>query len=73
MVQLDLDESLESQGPFDVIIHKLTDQIARSQSGSRDAQHNIDRFQVRTDIIVLLVCRHCSFGRFGFSILTQFV
>jgi len=46
LFQLDLDEPLEQQGPFDVIIHKLTDQIARSQSGCREAQQNIDRFQV---------------------------
>ena len=53
--QLDLDEPLEEQGPFDVIIHKLTDQIARSQSGCREAQQNIDRFQVVICMITFVI------------------
>jgi len=51
LFQLDLDKPLEQQGPFDVIIHKLTDQISRSQSGCREAQQNIDRFQVVTAVL----------------------
>lgn len=45
-LQLDLNKPLELQGPFDIILHKLTDQISRSQGGCADAQQQIDRFQV---------------------------
>ena len=47
--QLDLDRPIEQQGPFDVILHKLTDQIARSQCDDVIAQQQIDRFQVDFD------------------------
>jgi len=57
LVKIDLDQALESQGPFDIIIHKLTDQIARSQTGCTDAQLQIDRFQdyvaSNSDVIVV--------------------
>lgn len=46
ILKLDLDQSLDDQGPFDVILHKLTDQIARSEEGCQVAQKQIERFQV---------------------------
>lgn len=45
ILKLDLDQSLDDQGPFDVILHKLTDQIARSEEGCQVAQKQIERFQ----------------------------
>lgn len=37
LVKIDLSKSLESQGPFDVILHKLTDHIARAHQGNQEA------------------------------------
>lgn len=45
ILKLDLDRPLDEQGPFDVILHKLTDQIARSEEGCQVAQKQIEGFQ----------------------------
>lgn len=45
ILKLDLDRPLDDQGPFDVILHKLTDQIARSEEGCQVAQKQIEGFQ----------------------------
>lgn len=45
IVKLDLDHPLEDQGPFDIILHKLTDQIARCEEGCQIAMKQIDRFK----------------------------
>jgi inositol-1,3,4-trisphosphate 5/6-kinase/inositol-tetrakisphosphate 1-kinase len=46
IIKLDLDESFEEQGPFDLIFHKLTDQISRSELGCSDAFKQIERFKM---------------------------
>ncbi len=33
-----MDKPLEEQGPFDCILHKLTDYIAQAESGDHDAE-----------------------------------
>ncbi|KAI0237554.1 hypothetical protein LSAT2_011866 [Lamellibrachia satsuma] len=38
MVKLDLDRSLEEQGPFDLIMHKLTDQIGKGKQRKQHCQ-----------------------------------
>jgi hypothetical protein len=45
-LQLNFDEPLEAQGPFDIILHKLTDQLARTQEGSQEAVKHIDMVRV---------------------------
>lgn len=45
--QIDFDRPLDQQGPFSVILHKLTDQMARVQDGSMT---HIDMFQV--DLVI---------------------
>lgn len=46
LVKIDFDQPLEAQGPFSVIIHKLTDQMTASTDGARNKiqvfQHYID-------------------------------
>ncbi|KAK2190640.1 hypothetical protein NP493_72g02015 [Ridgeia piscesae] len=42
--QLDLDRSLADQGPFDLILHKLTDQIAKANQGNNIAKSRVERF-----------------------------
>ena len=44
--QLNFDLPLEQQGPFDVILHKLTDQIARSPDGSPLTVKHMEAVQV---------------------------
>ena len=44
--QLDLDRSLADQGPFDLILHKLTDQIAKANQGNNIAKSRVERFCV---------------------------
>ena len=44
--QLDLDGSLEDQGPFDLILHKMTDQIGKANQGNNIAKSRVQRFCV---------------------------
>jgi len=41
LVQLDLQQPLEQQGPFTVILHKLTDYIIKAERGDAEAKHII--------------------------------
>jgi inositol-1,3,4-trisphosphate 5/6-kinase/inositol-tetrakisphosphate 1-kinase len=45
LVKIDFDRPLDEQGPFSVILHKLTDQMSRVQDGSMT---HIDIFQLYT-------------------------
>ena len=54
-VQLDLDSSLEEQGPFDLIFHKLTDQLAKAQQGNTKARKQIERFHVSV-LCITIIC-----------------
>jgi len=46
MVKMDLDQSLESQGPFDCIVHKVSEEMARSKAGDVDSRRRIETFEV---------------------------
>lgn len=48
IVHVDLDDSISSQGSFDLIVHKLTDLIAAATKGHLDAQRQLDNFQQYT-------------------------
>lgn len=48
--QIDLTQPLEPQGPFDVIIHKLSDIIVEAERDSKSQQMLAD-FQVRLQLI----------------------
>lgn len=39
VVKIDLERSLDEQGPFDVVLHKLSDYLAKAVLGDRQAQH----------------------------------
>lgn len=43
--QIDLSQPMESQGPFDIIIHKLSDVIVEAEHDSQSRQL-LDNFQV---------------------------
>ncbi|XP_028808884.1 inositol-tetrakisphosphate 1-kinase isoform X2 [Denticeps clupeoides] len=45
MIQLDLCQPLEDQGPLDVIIHKLTDQIVDADHNDSESQLMVQSFQ----------------------------
>ncbi|KAG8232803.1 hypothetical protein J437_LFUL007957, partial [Ladona fulva] len=45
LVKIDLSYPLEDQGPFSVIIHKLTDVIAKAMQGDQNAYETIQRFE----------------------------
>jgi len=55
--QINFDEPLDSQGPFDVILHKLTDQLARTQDGSQEAVRHIEVVQV-TKLLFVSFCKN---------------
>ena len=44
--QLDLTQPLESQGPFDAIVHKVTDILAKADNGNATARQYIHNIQV---------------------------
>ncbi|SAM03294.1 hypothetical protein [Absidia glauca] len=44
IVQMDLSRSLESQGPVDAIVHKMTDVVGKMRRGDAEAQVQCDRF-----------------------------
>ena len=48
LFQLDLSRSLDEQGPFDAILHKLTDLIAKAQHGNQNAKKEMARLEVCT-------------------------
>jgi len=48
IVHVDLDDSIASQGNFDLIVHKLTDLIAAATKGHVDAQRQLDNFEQYT-------------------------
>lgn len=48
---MDLLQRLEDQGPYDLIIHKLTDVITRAQDGDNKAQQMMSNLQVRTHTV----------------------
>jgi len=45
LVKIDLSQPLEGQGPFDAIIHKLTDIIAKADNGSVKDQKYIEKVE----------------------------
>jgi inositol-1,3,4-trisphosphate 5/6-kinase/inositol-tetrakisphosphate 1-kinase len=45
MVKLNLDQPLDQQGPFHLILHKITDQLARTQDGSQTVMKQIEAVQ----------------------------
>ena len=46
LVFLDLDKSLEQQGPFGAIVHKVSDEIAKADQGDVAASRRIRAFEV---------------------------
>ena len=42
-----MDRPLEEQGPFDLIIQKLTDYMAAAIDGSQDAMKTLKRLEVK--------------------------
>jgi len=42
---INLNESIESQGPYDCIIHKITDLIAKANSGDEVVQKQVENFK----------------------------
>lgn len=55
-----LDQDLDSQGPFDLVIQKLTDELVASQRGDAAAKRRIESF------VVFHSSRHCvDFHRNG--------
>jgi len=45
-VRLNLDTPLDQQGPFDLIVHKLSDVAAKADSGDLTAKQQVDAFEV---------------------------
>lgn len=45
-LQIDLGQPLEAQGPFDAIVHKVTDILAKADNGNKTAQKLIHNIQV---------------------------
>lgn len=54
-VRLDLDADLEAQGPFDAIIHKLSDVMCKADRDSLAAQQ-VKSFEVSVCLFVFLPC-----------------
>ncbi|KAK7466624.1 hypothetical protein BaRGS_00037281 [Batillaria attramentaria] len=57
LVKIDLTQSLDTQGPFDAIVHKVTDILARADNGNLKARqyiHNIQSYKDRHPDCVLL-------------------
>ena len=44
--QIDIDLSLEQQGPFDLILHKINDILAKANQGNAQAKARIKNIQV---------------------------
>ncbi|BFZ07111.1 hypothetical protein BsWGS_10150 [Bradybaena similaris] len=45
LVQIDLKKSLENQGPFDLLVHKVTDILALAASGHKSSEHAIQNLE----------------------------
>ncbi|CAG5133746.1 unnamed protein product, partial [Candidula unifasciata] len=45
LIQIDLKKSLENQGPFDLLVHKVTDILARAVSGHKSSQNAIQNLE----------------------------
>lgn len=43
---MDISRSLETQGPVDVIVHKMTDVVGKMKQGDAEAQVECERFMV---------------------------
>ena len=52
--QVDLEKPLEEQGPFDLIIHKITDHMAAATDGDSQALRTMKGLEV---IWFVLVCK----------------
>ena len=50
--QINLDEPAEGQGPFDVILHKMTDLLARPLDNGESAMKQIEMVLVRFCIVI---------------------
>lgn len=48
LIKIDLDSPLEQQGPFDLIVHKLSDVVVKAKNGDQLAAQRLARFQVST-------------------------
>ncbi|XP_076441828.1 inositol-tetrakisphosphate 1-kinase-like [Babylonia areolata] len=49
LVKLDLTQPLDTQGPFDAIVHKVTDILAKADSGNAVSRHYIQNIQSYAD------------------------
>ncbi|CAG5127382.1 unnamed protein product, partial [Candidula unifasciata] len=45
LVEIDLSRSVESQGPFDLMVHKVTDLFALAVDGDASAENAIKNFE----------------------------
>lgn len=57
LVKIDLSQALDTQGPFDAIIHKVTDILAKANNGNLKARqyiHNIESYTERHPDCILL-------------------
>ena len=45
-IQVDLEKPLEEQGPFDLIIHKITDHMAAARDGDSQALKTMKGLEV---------------------------
>ena len=46
VLQIDIEKSLEEQGPFDMILHKFTDILVKSQQGYITEQRTMRSIEV---------------------------
>ena len=58
MFQIDLLIPLADQGPFTVIIHKLTDVITQAHQGDKIAQTMIANLQVGLGLVFSIIKKH---------------
>lgn len=46
LIIVDCSRSIAEQGPFDLILHKLTDTMIRAMQGDEECQHQLKLFKV---------------------------
>ena len=54
LIRLDLDEPLETQGPFAAIVHKVSEEMARAENGDTESKRRIQTFEVTSFIRTFL-------------------
>ncbi|KAK0058503.1 inositol-tetrakisphosphate 1-kinase [Biomphalaria pfeifferi] len=45
LVQIDLKQPLEKQGPFDLLVHKVTDLLARAYDGHQSSERAVQNLE----------------------------